>query len=66
MPTDTVAEQMQQRVYARDALLDSTEDVVQGCCDSLRLYGFCVIGTSFDPAIKRDSLDLLPQPSADE
>ena len=32
------------RAYARSALAGSHEEIVRGCVDALRLYGFCVLG----------------------
>jgi hypothetical protein len=45
-----VAELAASRSYARDALSDTPEEVVDGCVDALSLYGFCVIDHAIPPA----------------
>jgi hypothetical protein len=48
---EVVAELAASRSYARDALSDTPEEVVDGCVDALSLYGFCVIDHAIPPAV---------------
>ena len=41
------------RAYARDVEVQSVEEVIAGCSDSLRRYGFCVV----DHVVPRDMVD---------
>ena len=41
------------RAYARDLEVHSVEEVIAGCSDSLRRYGFCVV----DHVVPRDMVD---------
>ena len=50
------------RAYARNLEIDSVAEVIAGCSDSLRRYGFCVV----DHVVPRDQVDAVYHELSDE